>query len=270
MAVRTKRKISNLHLVGSLAGLLALGSAIYGALPHIQKHYVTQAEEALDNVLSDRAARGFVHESRPKFELTPTLFSHRSHYIGENGNNKVHFVRAMLPIPDLYLSSRQKGLISHEAGHAYLRERIKKLKPEWAEKFENFDYAGAVGLSPEDTKRVYWNYILPKIGPEAAKKFMVIDEGIATYFELREGKFSFDGFTKGDDSYKQNAPCSQKRQIKDIDGLCATDMGARLVHPIIDKYGPKAIDAIILNLPTDEEMRDVGKYHQRIDRGIKG
>ena len=244
--------------------LLSLG---YGIIAHAVQSYNRRAEEVLSNLIRERQSIGFVHEERPKLEVR-SGFLGGAYHSAENDNSKIILVNSSL----LSLFESPKLRLSHEAGHAYVSERLKKLNPVWYEKYKGMQFPDISDTSLSLNKRVslYWNHITKTDGLEDLVSFQVVNEGIAMYFVLREVIYGYDGFTKRDDYRRKfaTADCIKhtKNFPRDLSIVCATDLGQTLVTPLIDKHGPKAIDAILLNLPSINELRANGRqYQERVE-----
>lgn len=263
MTKRLKEGTTKTVLVAGALLLLA-----YGAISNMVQSYKSRAEEVLINLIRERQVIGIVHEEIPKLEIKSAFFQSGAYHSSENGHNKIILVN-----PPIFESPR--NTLSHESAHAYVSERLRKLKPAWYERYRGMQFPGLNDDNLPISKRValYWNYITKTKGLEELVAYQVVNEGIAMYFMLREGRYGYDGFTQSDD-YRKNfstEDCSKhiKNFPRDLGRVCATNLGQVLVTPLIDRYGARAIDAILLNLPTIQELNNQIGYQARIATILK-
>ncbi len=81
----------------------------------------------------------------------------------------------------------------------------------------------------------------------------LMQEGIAGYFENK--------INDEEDLFEDS---DWPKDIKDFGDYEFYSGGYHLVKPIIEKFNKKGIEYLILNVPSDEELKDVPKYQKRV------
>ncbi len=125
---------------------------------------------------------------------------------------------------------RYKAILDHELGHLYEDELRDSLGL-------TLDWATAYGGT------------MPR-----KKGYKLISEGVAEYFSrtMNNGKDDFNDAQFPSDHFDES------------NGFLIYAGGFHLVKPIIDKYGKKGIDYLLLNPPEDWELTWLPKYRERI------
>jgi hypothetical protein len=127
-----------------------------------------------------------------------------------------------------------KATLDHELGHFYA---------------DKVNESMGMGDWPGFTYRTYYDILCTKL----------IAEGIATYFEK--------SMNDGKDEFKDSDWTGTLLDL--IDPEYVYNGGYHLVKPIIDKYGRKGIEHLILTPPRISEISDLPKYQKRILDGLK-
>lgn len=129
-------------------------------------------------------------------------------------------------------------LLSHELGHRYPNQLIKNL----------------MGVDWPDYKKYPFNFEENDSGDKGKK---MIYEGMAEYFELRTfaDTVAMELKHKDFDDY-----------FKEEGFMPFYDVGYAIVKPILDKNIDLGIKYLTKNPPTNEELKDILAYRQRILR----